>query len=129
MTAEINPVLSAFAEDIASSLSIPETSVDTLLRLIDCHPELRGLVTIAEDLISILGLLGQIVTSEVELSLVTIQQWRAICRYIKDEAGPLNISFPEINIQAKNQNNPFSKLLADGLQAEPEAERVIGGTC
>jgi len=98
MTVESDPVLSAFAEAIASSLSIPDASVAALLRFIDCHPELRGLATIAENLISILNLLGQIVTDEIELSPTTIQQWRAICRYIKDEAGSLSIYFPEINI-------------------------------
>jgi hypothetical protein len=110
MTVNTNPVLSAFAKAIASSLSIPEASVAALLRLIDCHHELRGLATVAENLVSILKLLDEIVTNETELSSTTTQQWRAICRYIKDEAGPLNISFPEINIQAKNQNNPFSKV-------------------
>jgi len=40
--------------------------------------------TIAENLVSILELLGQIVTNETELSLATLQQWIAICQYIKD---------------------------------------------
>ncbi|MDO9139585.1 MAG: hypothetical protein Q7U38_04585 [Methylobacter sp.] len=110
MTAETNPVLSAFADAIASSLSLPEVSVAALLKFIDCHPELRGLATIAKNLISILELLTEIVTDEIELSSVAIQEWITICRYIKDEAGSLSISFPEINIQAKNQSNPFSKV-------------------
>jgi hypothetical protein len=110
MTAEIDPILSTFADAIASSLSLPEASVAALLRFIDCHPELRGLVTIAENLISILELLDEIAPNETELSSATIQQWITICRYIKDEAESLSISFPEINIQAKNQSNPFSKV-------------------
>jgi hypothetical protein len=110
MTVETKPVLSAFADAIVSSLSIPEASVAALLKFIDCHPELRGLAAVAENLISILDLLGQIVPNETELSKAMIQEWITICRYIKDEAGSLNSSFPEINIQAKNQNNPFSKV-------------------
>lgn len=110
MTVETNAVFSEFAEDIASSLSIPEASVDAFLRFIDCHSELRGLAMIAENLIPILDLLDDIVTDEMELWSVTTEQWQTICRHIKDEAALLNISFPGINIRTKNQKHPFSKV-------------------
>ena len=111
MTAVNNPVFTLFSEKLASSLLIPEVVVHEWLGFIGCHPELRGLARIAENLIPILDLLKEIVKYDMELRPVTIVQWQSICRYIVAEAGKLSASFPEINIQTKVQKHPFPKMI------------------
>jgi len=108
---ENNPTFSRFTAPIASALSIEAATVDGLLEFIDCHTELRGLATIAENLIPICDLLDEIGPNASELSSIMIGQWQCICQYIKDEASELNRSFPGIILPAKNHKNPFSKVI------------------
>ena len=111
MTATIESNINAFVQEICASMSVREKVVNDFLKFIDCHPNLRGLVRVSENLIPLMEWLKSIVTTELQLHPVTLSQWQSVCRHIVDNRDMLSGLFSEIDITPDGRKHPFSKMI------------------